>query len=64
MEAAPQHVFQVLTKRPERMREVLNEVAPQPLAHVWLGTTVEDDAVVGRLDELRATPSVIRLRLV
>ncbi len=60
MAAAPQHVFQVLTKRPERMREILNEVAPQPLTHVWLGTTVEDNAVVRRLDELRATPSVIR----
>jgi len=60
MAAAPQHVFQVLTKRPDRMREILNEVAPQPLTHVWLGTTVEDNAVVSRLDELRATPSVIR----
>lgn len=60
MAATPHHVFQVLTKRPERMREVLSEIAPQPLGHVWLGTTVEDNAVTGRLDELRATPAVIR----
>jgi protein gp37 len=60
MAAAPHHVFQVLTKRPERMREVLSEIAPRPLSHVWLGTTVEDNAVVGRLDELRATPAGVR----
>lgn len=60
MAAAPQHTFQVLTKRPERMSEVLNEIAPKPLPHVWLGTTVEDSAVLARLDALRATPSVIR----
>jgi protein gp37 len=60
MAAAPQHTFQILTKRPERMREVLGGVAPRPLPHVWLGTSVEDGAVVGRLDELRATPAAVR----
>lgn len=60
MAATPHHTFQILTKRPERMREVLTEVAPSPLPHVWLGTSVEDGAVVNRLDELRATPSIVR----
>lgn len=60
MAAAPQHVFQVLTKRPERMRAVLNEIAPRPLPHVWLGTSVEDGAVIARLDDLRATPAQVR----
>jgi protein gp37 len=60
MAESPHHVFQVLTKRPERMREVLSKIAPTPLPHVWLGTTVENSAVLGRLDELRATPAVIR----
>lgn len=60
MAEAPHHVFQVLTKRPERMREVLSEIAPRALPHVWLGTTVEDNAVVGRLNELRATPAGVR----
>lgn len=60
MAAAPQHVFQILTKRPERMREVLASIAPAPLPHVWLGTSVEDNAVAGRLDDLRATPAAVR----
>ena len=60
MAAAPQHTYQVLTKRPERMREVLGQIASTPLPHVWLGTTVEDSQVLSRLDDLRATPSIIR----
>lgn len=60
MAATPHHTFQILTKRPERMREVLTDVAPRPLPHVWLGTSVEDGAVVDRLDQLRATPSIVR----
>lgn len=60
MAAAPQHSFQILTKRPERMRDVLASIAPTPLPHVWLGTSVEDGAVVARLDDLRATPAAIR----
>lgn len=60
MAAAPQHSFQILTKRPERMREVLASIAPIPLPHVWLGTSVEDGAVVARLDDLRSTPAAVR----
>lgn len=60
MADTPQHTYQVLTKRPERMREVLAGLCPRPLPHVWLGTSVEDDAVVARLDHLRATPAAIR----
>lgn len=60
MADASQHTFQILTKRPERMREVLATLCPRPLAHVWLGTSVEDNAVAARLDDLRATPAAIR----
>ena len=42
------------------MREVLANVAPYPLPHVWLGTSVEDSAVLSRLDDLRATPAFVR----
>lgn len=31
-----------------------------PLPNVWLGTSVEDDRVVNRVDELRAAPAAIR----
>jgi protein gp37 len=60
MERTPQHTYQILTKRPERMREVINSLGLPALEHVWLGTSVEDGAVLSRLDELRATPAVVR----
>lgn len=60
MQATPQHTYQILTKRPERMREVLSsEVFPQ-LPNVWLGTSVEDASVLERIDDLRATRGLIR----
>ncbi len=60
MEQTPRHTYQILTKRPERMRDVLVALDLPVLPHVWLGTSVEDSAVLSRLDDLRATPSVIR----
>jgi protein gp37 len=60
MERTPQHTYQILTKRPERMRKVLIALELPPLSHVWLGTSVEDGNVLSRLDELRATPAVVR----
>lgn len=60
MERTPQHTYQILTKRPERMREVITELDLPALEHVWLGTSVEDAAVLSRLDDLRATPAIVR----
>jgi protein gp37 len=60
MERAPQHTYQILTKRPERMREVITALDLPALEHVWLGTSVEDAAVLSRLDDLRATPAIVR----
>jgi protein gp37 len=58
MERSPQHVFQILTKRPERMREIVVHLAKLP--NVWLGTSVESRDYLGRLDELRRTPATVR----
>jgi protein gp37 len=60
MANAPQHSFQILTKRPDRMREVVRSERLDVLPHVWLGTSVEDGSVLDRLDELRATPAAVR----
>jgi protein gp37 len=49
----PRHLFQVLTKRISRAR-LLSYVLPWP-PHIWLGTSVEDAAYLGRLDDLRRT---------
>lgn len=53
--ACPQHRFLILTKRPERIYAALSGTtwADYPLPGVWLGTTVERQEYVGRLDYLR-----------
>ncbi len=60
MERTPQHTYQILTKRPERMREVLTKLGVPVLPNVWLGTSVEDAAVLARLDDLRGAPASVR----
>jgi len=66
MAQTPQHTYQVLTKRPERLLRVLTAVQaelelPQwPLPNVWLGTSVESDERVRRADHLRAAPARTR----
>jgi len=58
MLAAPQHTYQVLTKRPERM-DALKHVLPWP-PYIWAGTTVENYASIDRIRHLRRVPAVIR----
>jgi len=60
MTKAHWHTFQILTKRPERMLEVLNSGKFPVLPNVWLGTSVESEALVGRIDLLRQTPAHVR----
>jgi protein gp37 len=60
MEATPRHTYQILTKRPERMAEVLTRGEFPVLPNVWLGTSVEDGKVVERLDDLRNVPAAVR----
>ncbi|MGB6068196.1 MAG: DUF5131 family protein [Desulfomonilaceae bacterium] len=54
----PQHIFQVLTKRAERMAE-LSAKLPWP-DNVWAGVTVENADYVNRLDFLRQVPAKVR----
>ena len=58
MADCPQHTFQVLTKRPDRMARF---TASHPVSpNVWLGTSVEDHRVKHRIEDLRACSSAIR----
>ncbi|PYE24651.1 protein gp37 [Rhizobium sp. PP-F2F-G38] len=59
MGATRRHTFQILTKRPDRMANILSN-GFDVLPNVWLGTSVENDEVLGRLDDLRAVPAAIR----
>jgi protein gp37 len=58
MRSTPQHIYQILTKRPERMVEIVNEFPT--LQNVWLGVSVENADFVWRLDELRQVRAAIR----
>jgi protein gp37 len=60
MKHTPRHTYQILTKRPEAMAEVLSDPRFEVLPNVWLGTSVEDGRVLGRLDALRTVPATIR----
>ncbi len=60
MEDTPHHHYQILTKRPDRMAEVLNSIQSEALPNVWLGTSVENSEVVERIEHLRAVPAAIR----
>ena len=60
MEQAGRHTFQILTKRPERMLEVLSQPKFSVLPNVWLGTSVESRDYLDRIDTLRRVPAAIR----
>jgi len=46
MERCPQHIFMILTKRPERMKSLLAGIItgckPDHRQHIWLGVTAEN----------------------
>jgi protein gp37 len=60
MGRCPRHTFQILTKRPKRMAALVSRIQPDPLPNVWLGTSVESERVIDRIDALRRTPAAIR----
>jgi protein gp37 len=60
MMETPQHTYQVLTKRPDRMRALLSSPSFGSGQNIWIGTSVEDSTVLDRINELRAIPSFIR----
>jgi protein gp37 len=60
MEAANWHVFQVLTKRPDRMKEVIESANLHTLPNVWLGTSVESADYIDRISVLGKIPCAVR----
>lgn len=62
IEGAPHHTYQLLTKRPERMRRYLRKrygTGPIP-AQLWVGVSVENNDVAWRADMLRGVNAEIR----
>lgn len=60
MKETPHHNYQILTKRPDRMAEVLRSHIRSVLPNVWLGTSVEDAKVTERITYLQNAPAAIR----
>jgi protein gp37 len=64
MRDAPQHTYQILTKRADRMQQFVawwvTQYVERPPANWWLGVSVEGRARLGRIEQLRATPAAIR----
>ncbi len=58
IEKCPQHTFQILTKRSERLAEVAKELHWP--GNIWMGVSVEDGRVIHRMDDLRLVPAKIR----
>lgn len=58
MAACPQHTFQVLTKRSARLAEFAPRLSwPENL---WMGVSVESQAQVHRVDDLRSVGAAVR----
>lgn len=62
MMEARQHIFQVLTKRSERMMQWVrsNFTKSKVPSHIWLGVSVENQDYVWRIRHLQEVPSQIR----
>lgn len=58
MVACPQHIFQILTKRSERLRDVASQLPWPP--NIWMGVSVESSKFVSRVHDLSVIPAGIR----
>ncbi|MCW1914982.1 phage Gp37/Gp68 family protein [Luteolibacter sp. GHJ8] len=58
MNANPHLVFQVLTKRADRLAKVWSDLTWSQ--NIWIGVSVEDERVTHRIDDLRGIPAAVR----
>jgi|SRR5579872_84838 len=58
MKECPQHTFQILTKRSSRLR-AMGKALRWP-RNVWMGVSVEDGRVVGRIHDLASVSAQVR----
>jgi len=58
MKQAPQHTFQILTKRSERLKKLSHRL-PWP-HNIWMGVSVESSTYLYRIDDLRKTHARVR----
>lgn len=58
MNHTPQHTYQILTKRADRLSELAPRLSWTP--NIWMGVTVESQGYVGRIDCLRTVGAAVR----
>jgi len=60
MRECPQHHFQILTKRPDRMAQMFEFGALARLSNAWIGTSIEASDVLDRMDFLKSIYGMTR----
>lgn len=58
MNENPQHVFQVLTKRGDRLAELSSELTWSH--NIWMGVSIENMKVIERLDQLKSSNARVK----
>jgi protein gp37 len=58
MMETPQHTYQILTKRSQRLQKLATEL--EWPTNVWIGVSVENDRYQFRIDHLREVPAAVR----
>ena len=58
MNEAPQHTFQVLTKRPDRVVQLNKTI--RWTSNIWLGTSVESSRWISRIESLKKTQAITK----
>jgi len=59
MEKADWHIYQILTKRPDKLLEFVEDYGSIP-DHIWLGTSVELSMYKSRMETLKSVPVKVR----
>ncbi len=55
MHDCSRHIYQILTKRTDRLVELADQIEWTP--NIWIGTSVENEEVRFRIDDLRKVPT-------
>lgn len=58
MNETPRHTYQVLTKRSQRLKDIAGQLPWSE--NIWIGTSVENESVLSRIDDLRNVPAAVR----
>lgn len=58
MNESPQHIFQVLTKRPNRVAKMNGKLLWTP--NIWMGTSIESERWQDRIDDLKSLDAHVK----